>query len=97
VRQHDHKAVLAVSRVAARLRDAGLAIQVCELHNDQCALRAILWIFRVDMNRQRFCLSLLAGPAGNKEMIAILADAVDVADDTTNGSICHGRCQRRKK
>jgi hypothetical protein len=90
MRQQNDEATVAVA-ILAGLRHRRLVVQIGELNDEQRALRRVFRVFAIDMDRDRSVLPLLAGPAGDEEMVAVAADAVEMADDAPNRL---GRCRR---
>src|SRR6516164_4653253 len=78
--------------VLARHRHRRLVVEIGELHDEQRTLQRVLRILAIHVHRDRLVLPLLTGPARDEEMIAVLGDAVEMAD---NAADLGGRGRRR--
>jgi hypothetical protein len=90
MRQQNDEAMVAIA-ILAGLRHRRLVVQIGELNDEQRALRRVFRVFAKNMDRHRSVLPLLAGPAGDEEMVTVAFEAVEMADDAPDRA---GRCRR---
>jgi hypothetical protein len=81
-RHNDVKPVLVPARILARPIDGCLAVAIGLAGDDQRCLRRGGGLV-VNVNVDGFGPSLLAGPTPHMSRVAIIARAVDVADDAS--------------
>lgn len=84
--------MLTIGAILAGLAHGRFVIEICPSNDGKRAGRcAVSRAVDIDVELNGVAASLLAGPAADEVLVAVVADAVDVADDTTWARILAGR------